>query len=81
MKTDIHFKRYIRGNSFELKEIDFYQDGHREWWFNTFRHREDGPAIEMKNGDKEWWLNNGWYPTENKFLKALEEYKRYSKSK
>ena len=22
------------------------------------RHREDGPAIEYKNGSKAWWLND-----------------------
>ena len=28
-----------------------------EWWLNGLRHREDGPAIESKNGGEEWWLN------------------------
>jgi hypothetical protein len=28
-----------------------------EWYLNGKLHREDGPAIEYKNGDKSWWLN------------------------
>ena len=81
MKTDIRFKRCIRGNFFQVKEIDFYQDGAKEWWFNGVRHREDGPAIVYPDGAKEWCLNDGWHTTENSYLEALEEYKRYSKSK
>ena len=27
------------------------------WYLNGKYHREDGPAIEYKNGDKAWWLN------------------------
>jgi hypothetical protein len=35
-------------------EIDIY--GTKYWKLNGLCHREDGPAIEYKNGAKEWWL-------------------------
>ena len=38
-------------------EIDKY--GTKKWRLpNGNYHREDGPAIECKNGDKYWWLND-----------------------
>ena len=36
-----------------------HRDGTKEWWFNGELHREDGPAIECRNGTtKIWYLNN-----------------------
>jgi hypothetical protein len=29
-----------------------------EWYLNSKRHREGGPAVEYNNGDK-WWFLNG----------------------
>jgi hypothetical protein len=31
-------------------------DGHKEWYINGKRHREDGPAFEYTNGYKEWYI-------------------------
>ena len=37
-------------------EID--ENGDKVWRLpNGHYHREDGPAIERKNGNKSWWLN------------------------
>jgi hypothetical protein len=33
------------GNKFYYKKVTF------------FYHREDGPAVEYKNGHKQWWIN------------------------
>jgi hypothetical protein len=41
-------------------------DGSKQWFENGIRHREDGPAVEYKNGRKTWWLigceytESGW---------------------
>ena len=34
-----------------------YINGHKEWYLNDERHREDGAAIEWDDGNKSWWLN------------------------
>jgi hypothetical protein len=31
--------------------------GNKYWYKDDNLHREDGPAIEMKNSRKEWWIN------------------------
>lgn len=31
------------------KGVIYYKDGKK--------HREDGPAVELKNGTKEWWID------------------------
>ena len=61
MKTAINFKRYIKNDPSQIREIGFYYDGSKEWLLNGNRHREDGPAIEYANGSKEWWLNGEPY--------------------
>ena len=77
MKTNIEFKRYIRGDLSLKKEIWFYSDeGYKGWWLNGKRHREDGPAIERSDGSKEWWLEGCWYQEEKEYWEALEKYKR-----
>ena len=38
-----------------------------EWFYNGELHREDGPAIEYKNGTKKWFLDGVQY-TEAEFL-------------
>ena len=76
MKTNIEFKRYIRGDLSLKKEIWFYSDeGYKGWWLNGKRHREDGPAIEYNDGTKYFYLNEK-YHTEEDYWKALEEYKK-----
>lgn len=29
----------------------------KEWFYNGFLHRVNGPAVEFINGTKEWWVN------------------------
>ena len=38
-------------------ECKISPNGHKQWFLNKERHREDGPAIEYADGDKDWWLN------------------------
>jgi hypothetical protein len=33
-------------------------DQHTAWYCNGHLHREDGPAIEFKNGNKKWYIND-----------------------
>ena len=33
------------------------KDESKRWYLNGQFHREDGPAIEYKNGDTEWFIN------------------------
>jgi len=56
MKTNILFKRFIKNNLSKKKELYCLHNGDKYWRLNDKRHREDGPAVEMKNGYKEWWL-------------------------
>jgi hypothetical protein len=37
--------------------LNIDEDGTKRWYLNSKRHREDGPAIEIKNSRKEWWIN------------------------
>jgi hypothetical protein len=37
--------------------VNVHPNGHKAWYLNDKRHREDGPAIEHANGDKYWYLN------------------------
>jgi len=73
---EIHFKRLIRNNPGQQRDVDFYSDGHIEWWFNGKIHREDAPAIEWKNGYKEWYLEGFWYREEKDYWEALKKYKK-----
>ena len=72
MKTNIDFKRYIKNNPSQIREIDFYSDGTKYWYLNGKLHREDGPAIEWSDGLKQWYLKGELYSEEFLFLKALE---------
>ena len=70
MKTNIIFKRYIKNDPSQIREIDFYYDGEKHWWLNGKRHREDGPAIEWADGTKEWWLKNIQFRSEKSMLES-----------
>ncbi len=37
--------------------VKVYEYGRKEWYLNGLLHREDGPAIERRNGTKHWYLN------------------------
>jgi len=55
--TTIKFKRYIKNDPLQRKEIGFYHFGAKQWYLNGERHREDGPACEYNDGTKQWYLN------------------------
>ena len=57
MKTAINFKRYIKNDPSQIREIGFYVNGTKYWLLNGHNHREDGPAIERSDGTKSWYLN------------------------
>lgn len=73
MKTIIEFKRHVRNNPKQKKEILFYGSGSKFWRLNGEYHREDGPAIEYCNGTKHWFLNGK--PCYS-YCDELEEYKK-----
>ena len=45
MKNEVKNGRYVD----KYGTVSCYKNGQR--------HREDGPAVEWKDGTKEWWLN------------------------
>ena len=57
MKTNIIFKRYIKNDPSQIREIDFCSDGTKAWYLNRKYHREDGPSFIRWDGYKEWCLN------------------------
>ena len=79
--TTIKFKRYIKNDPLQRKEIGFYHFGAKQWFLNGKLHREDGPAIERSDESKEWWLEGCWYQEEKEYWEALEEYKREKNTK
>ena len=79
MKTNIYFKRYIRSDPFQRKDLYFYSSGAKSWFLNGKLHREDGPASERSNGAKHWWLNNNNFSEKN-YWKAIEKYKKKNKT-
>ena len=40
-------------------------------------HREDGPAIEWRNGDKEWWLNDHRHREDGPAIEKTNGYKAW----
>lgn len=75
MKADIEFKRYIKNDPLQEKEIYFTHNGGISWYLNGDFHREDGPAMVYCDGRKWWWLEGKRYCFEKKYLKALKAYK------
>jgi len=57
MKTAINFKRYIKNDPSQIREIGFYVNGTKYWFLNGEYHREGGPAVEYSDGEKFWLLN------------------------
>ena len=76
MKPDIEFKRYIKGNLSQRKEIIFYSNGTKTWFLNGIYHLENGPAVEWDNGYKEWFLYGNQYKDEKHYQEALKEFKK-----
>ena len=74
--TTIKFKRYIKNDPLQRKEIGFYHFGAKQWYLNGERHREDGPAVEYANGTKYWYLNGKQFFLQKEYWEALEKYKR-----
>ena len=48
-------------------KVKVNSDGHKEWYLNDQRHREDGPAIECQDGSKFWYIE-GKEISEQEFL-------------
>ena len=76
MKTHILFKRYIKNDPLQRKEIGFYHFGAKQWYLNGERHREDGPACEYNDGTKQWFLNGKRIFSEENYWKAVKNNKR-----
>ena len=74
MKTDIRFKRFIKGDRLQIKIIYFYSNGEKYWFLNRKPHREDGPSYMKGNKARAWYLNNKRF-SEKEYLEAVKEYK------
>lgn len=57
MKTELYFIRYIKNDPKQMKEFYFHSKGTKLWYLNGELHRENGPAIEYRDGAKQWYLN------------------------
>ena len=68
MKTTIRFKRYIKNDPNQKKEIEFYINGLKYWYLNGKPHREDGPAVEWVKGANKWYYLNGKLCSKKSFL-------------
>ena len=55
------FKRFIKGDPLQVKEIYFYPNGTKYWYLNVLRHNENGPACEYSDGTKYWYLNGSFH--------------------
>lgn len=42
-----------------------YSSGTKTWWYNGKLHREDGPAVEYRDGYEEWRLEDKEYYPKN----------------
>lgn len=80
MKTTIYFKRYIKNDLKQVKQIEFYSNGEKYWRLNHALHREDGMAIERLNCYHEWWLKGIHYFHERQYVEALKKYKKKKKT-
>jgi hypothetical protein len=40
-------------------------------------HREDGPAVEYKDGDKEWWINGERHREDGPAIERNDGYKAW----
>ena len=54
-----------------------YPSGHREWFKNCLRHRDDGPAIEYYHGTKAWYKNGSLHRINGPALETTDGYKEW----
>ena len=52
-----------------------YYNGHKAWYINGKRHREDGPAIQNTGGYKDWYINDKNY-TEKEYKLEIERIRK-----
>ena len=62
-------KLYIRKNE---RGIFYYKDER-----GSIRHREDGPAIEYKNGTKVWWFNGKYHRLDGPAIEYYDGHKEW----
>ena len=55
-------------------EVRVFVSGDTFWYLDDKLHRENGPAVERRNGNKYYYLN-GEYLTEEEFNKAMNPVK------
>ena len=58
-------------------EVKVYQCGHKEWYLNGKRHREDGPAVEWADGTKVWYLNGKQHREDGPAVEWADGYKAW----
>jgi len=58
-------------------KVKVYEDGHKEWYLNGQRHREDGPAIESADGYKSWYLNGKLHREDGAACEFADGYKSW----
>jgi len=79
MRNPLLFKRHIKNNPFQKKEICFYPNGTKYWWLNDQYHREDGPSIRFSNGEEYWYLYGHKYYLKEEYLKAAKRIQKKHK--
>jgi hypothetical protein len=58
-------------------ELEISQFGTKNWRLNGKLHREDGPAVEWKNGDKEWCLKGERHRENGPAFERVNGYKEW----
>ena len=57
----------------EIKNGLYKGSNGESWWYkNNLLHREDGPAVEYKDGRKEWWINGKRHRKDGPAIESLE---------
>ena len=64
-------------SNYKTYEVRIYPNGHKYWYLNGKRHREDGPAFESSNGDKEWWLMGKRHREDGPAIESSNGYKAW----
>jgi len=61
-------RSYFPLPEYKVKTVE--KHGSKVWFKGDYLHRENGPAIEYKNGDVEYFLN-GWKYDESDYIKEM----------